>query len=60
MEVEFSDKPELAQLTVNHMQGPLGLHALILALATLVWLAELCVTAIRKRMNLVTEITYTP
>ena len=60
MEVEFSDKPELSQLTVNHLQGPLGLHALILALATFVWLAELCLTAIKNRMNLVTEITYTP
>ena len=60
MEVEFSDKPELAQLTVNHMQGPLGLHALILVLATLVWLAELCLGAIKQRMNLATKITYIP
>ena len=55
MEVEFSDKPEWTQLTVIHLQGPLGLHALLLFLATLVWFAELFVGALDKRNNLVIE-----
>ena len=59
VEVEFSDKPEWTQLTVIHMQGPLGLHAFILVLATLVWLAELCMAAVLESKNMVTEINHT-
>ena len=59
MEVEFSDKPEWTQLTVIHLQGPLGLHALILILATFVWLAELCLGTVHERKNMVTKINHT-
>ena len=44
-----SDVPEIAPLTLTHLAGPLALHALILALATLVWLAELCYVIWQKR-----------
>ena len=40
--VEHSDVPEIAPLNLEHLAGPMALHALVLALATLVWLAELC------------------
>ena len=40
--VEYSDAPEIAPSTLEHLVGPMALHALILALSTLVWLAELC------------------
>ena len=59
MEVEFSDKPEWTQLTVIHLQGPLGLHALILVLATFVRLAELCLAAVHERKNMVAKINHT-
>ena len=42
MEVELSDEPELAPLTLTHVFGPVVLHVLLLALACLVWLGELC------------------
>ena len=47
--VEISDVPEIAPLTLTHLFGPMVLHALILALATLVWLAELCYRIGQKR-----------
>ena len=44
MEVEFSDKPELAPLTLTEVQGPLILvWGLGMCFASLVWLAELFV-----------------
>ena len=44
VEVEFSDKPELAPLTLTHVQGPLILvWGLGLCLASLAWLSELFV-----------------
>ena len=42
VEVELSDEPELAPLTLTHVFGPVVLHVLILALASLVWMGELC------------------
>ena len=41
LEVEFSDKPKLEPLTLDHVQGPLALLASALIAATLVWLAEM-------------------
>ena len=55
--VEHSDAPEIAPLTLEHLAGPMALHALILVLATLVWLAELCCgIGQKKRGNQVSKI----
>ena len=48
MKVDFSDHPELEPLTLIHLQGPLGLHAVILILATFVWFGELCMDRLGK------------
>ena len=54
--VEHSDAPEIAPLTLEHLVGPMALHGLILALATLVWLVELCCgIGQKKRGNQVRE-----
>ena len=59
MKIEHSDKPEIAPLTLAHMLGPMVLHALILALGTLVWLTELCFGSVQqKKMNQVSEIIH--
>ena len=49
MEVELSDEPELTPLSLTHVFGPIALHVLILALATLVWLGELCFGFVQSR-----------
>ena len=51
MNVELSDVPEIVPLTLTHLLGPLILHALILALASFVWLAELFFGLIHGRKN---------
>ena len=58
MKVDFSDRPENEPLTLNHLQGPLGLHALALVLASLVWFAELCMGNLQKRKNLISPINH--
>ena len=49
--VELSDEPEIVPLTLTHLLGPLILHALILAFASCVWLAELLFGFIEERKN---------
>ena len=57
--VKLSDELELVPLTLSHVQGPLVLHVLILGLATLVWLAELCIDIWqRMRRNRLSKITH--
>ena len=61
VEVEFSDKPEIAPLTLTHMTGPFGLvWGLGLGMATVAWLAELCMGMIQKRKDRVTKVTFIP
>ena len=42
MKVDFSDQPKLEPLKLVHMRGPLGLHIIILIVATFVWFMEMC------------------
>ena len=55
MEVEFSDHPELEPLTLIPLQGPLGLHTLILVLATLVWFVEVGFGTLQEKKNQITH-----
>ena len=42
MKVDFSDQPKLEPLKLIQMQGPFGLHIVILIVSTFVWLVEMC------------------
>ena len=57
VEVDFSDTPELEPLTLLPLQGPLTLHALILVLASLAWLAELFACLRQERDDRVVSIS---
>ena len=41
-EVEFSDTPKIDKLSVKHLQFPLIILAVSLAIATIVWIGEIC------------------
>ena len=41
-EVEFSDTPKIEKLAVKHLQFPLIILAVSLAIATIVWIGEIC------------------
>ena len=41
-EVEFSDTPKIEELAVKHLQFPLIILAVSLAIATIVWIGEIC------------------
>ena len=51
VEVEFSDKPELAPFTVTHLVSLLFINGLFLAIAIVVWLGELWLGFAKKTMN---------
>ena len=46
---------ESEKLTMIHLLGPILLHILIMALATLVWIGELCLGAFKRRKDRVTK-----
>ena len=48
-EVEFSDTPKIEKLIVKHLQFPLIILAVGLAIATIVWIGELCLAKSRLR-----------
>ena len=59
MTVELSNELEILPLTPTHLFGPLVLHTLILVLATLAWLTELCCgIALTRRRNGVSGIIH--
>ena len=58
VEVEYSDKPEWGPLTVSHLHSQLLVHGLLLSIAIVVWVGELCVGGVPKRKNPVNDVTH--
>ena len=55
--IEYSDKPTEEKLTLTHLFGPMLLHAVIMALATIVWIGELCFGAYQRKKSRIAKTT---
>jgi len=48
VEVEFSELPSIDPLTLEHMLGVYLIYSLMIVLATLAWLTEVCFNSVKR------------